>query len=136
MTQLDPHAALIYTMVLVSAADGSMDDKELKAIGDIVRHLPAFDGFSEDELPQVAQACGSLLGDEDGFDTVLTIIAENLPDKLLETAYAIACDVAAANLIVDEDEMTVLQQPRWRLNIDRLTAAAIERGSRARHQTL
>ncbi len=136
MTQLDPHAALIYTMVLVSAADGSMDDKELKAIGDIVRHLPAFDDFSEDELPQVAQACGSLLGDEDGFDTVLTIIAENLPDKLLETAYAIACDVAAANLIVEEDEMTVLQQLRWRLNIDRLTAAAIERGSRARHQTL
>jgi hypothetical protein len=32
--------------------------------------------------------------------------------------------------------MTVLQQLRWRLNIDRLTAAAIERGSRARHQTL
>ena len=62
--------------------------------------------------------------------------SENLPDKLLETAYAIACDVAAANLIVDEDEMTVLQQLRWRLNIDRLTAAAIERGSRARHQTL
>ena len=48
MTQLDPHAALIYTMVLVSAADGNMDDKELKAIGDIVRHLPAFEGFSED----------------------------------------------------------------------------------------
>ncbi len=136
MTQLDPHAALIYTMVLVSAADGSMDDKELKAIGDIVRHLPAFEGFDEEELPQVAQACGTLLGDEDGFDTVLTIIAENLPEKLLETAYAIACDVAAANLIVDEDEMTVLQQLRWRLNIDRLTAAAIERGSRARHQTL
>ncbi len=136
MTQLDPHAALIYTMVLVSAADGSMDDKELKAIGDIVRHLPAFDSFNEDELPQVAQACGTLLADEDGFDTVLTIIAENLPDKLLETAYAVACDVAAANLIVDEDEMTVLQQLRWRLNIDRLTAAAIERGSRARHQTL
>ena len=136
MTQLDPHAALIYTMVLVSAADGSMDDKELRAIGDIVRHLPAFDGFSEEKLPQVAQACGALLGDDDGFDTVLTIIAENLPDKLLETAYAIACDVAAANLIVDEDEMTVLQQLRWRLNIDRLTAAAIERGSRARHQTL
>jgi tellurite resistance protein len=136
MTQLDPHAALIYTMVLVSAADGNMDDKELKAIGDIVRHLPAFEGFSEDELPNVAQACGTLLGDEDGFETVLTIIAENLPAKLVETAYAIACDVAAANLIVDEDEMTVLQQLRWRLNIDRLTAAAIERGSRARHQTI
>ncbi len=98
MTKLYPHAALIYTMVLVSAADGSMDDKELKATGDIVRHLPAFEGFQEEELPNVAQTCSALLS--------------------------------------DEDEMTVLQQIRWRINIDRLTAAAIERGSRARHQTV
>ncbi|MBT5433475.1 MAG: tellurite resistance TerB family protein [Alphaproteobacteria bacterium] len=136
MTQLDPHAALIYTMVVVSAADGSMDDDELRAIGDIVRHLPAFTGFDENELPRIAEACAALLADEDGFETVITIISENLPDKLRETAYAIACDIAAANLEVDEDEMTILQQIRWRLSIDRLTATAIERGSRARHQTV
>jgi len=136
MTQLDPHAALIYTMVVVSAADGSMDDEELRAIGDIVRHLPVFADFNEDELPTIAQACAALLNDDDGFETDITIIAENTPPKLRETAYAIACDIAAANLEVDEDEMTVLQQIRWRLNIDRLTAAAIERGSRARHQTI
>ena len=136
MTQLDPHAALIYTMVVVSAADGSMDDDELRAIGDIVRHLPAFTGFDENELPRIAEACAALLADEDGFETVITIISENLPDKLRETAYAIACDIDAANLEVDEDEMTILQQIRWRLSIDRLTATAIERGSRARHQTV
>ena len=114
MSQLDPHAALIYTMVIVSAADGDMDDSEMKAIGETVRRLPAFKGF----------------------DTVLTVIAEALPGRLRETAYAIACDIAAANLDVDEEEMTVLQQIRWRLDIDRLIAAAIERGSRARHQTV
>ena len=130
------HTALIYTMVVVSAADGSMDDEELRAIGDIVRHLPAFTGFDENELPRIAEACAALLADEDGFETVITIISENLPDKLRETAYAIACDIAAANLEVEETEMTILQQIRWRLSIDRLTAAAIERGSRARHQTV
>ena len=51
MAQLDPHAALIYTMVVVSAADGSMDDDELMTIGDIVRHLPVFQSFDEAELP-------------------------------------------------------------------------------------
>ena len=136
MPQLDPHAALIYTMVIVSAADGDMDDNEMKAIGETVRRLPAFKGFDENDLPKVAQSCASLLAEDDGFETVLTVIAEALPARLRETAYAIACDIAAANLDVDEEEMTVLQQIRWRLDIDRLIAAAIERGARARHQTV
>ena len=123
-------------MVVVSAADGSMDDEELRAIGDIVRHLPAFADFNEEELPAIGQTCPKLLNDDDGFETVTTLTSENLPPKLRETAYAVACDIAAANLEVDEDEMTILQQIRWRLNIDRLTTAAIERGSRARHQTI
>ncbi len=59
---------------------------------------------------------------------------QNVPMR--ETAYALACDVAAADLDIVESEMTVLQQLRWRLSIDRLTAAAIERGARARHQTI
>ncbi len=136
MSQLDPHAALIYTMVIVSAADGDMDDAEMKAIGETVRRLPAFKAFDENDLPKIAQSCASLLAGEDGFETVLTVIAEALPARLRETAYAIACDIAASNLDVDEEEMTVLQQIRWRLDIDRLIAAAIERGSRARHQTV
>jgi len=134
MSQLDHHAALIYTMVIVAAADGDMDDPEMKAIGDVVRLLPAFGGFKEAELPKVAESCAELLAGEDGFETVLTVIHEALPAKLRETAYAIACDIAAANLDVDQEEMSVLQQIRWKLGIDRLTAAAIERGSRARHQ--
>jgi tellurite resistance protein len=136
MTQLDHHAALVYTMVMVSAADRNMTDSELRAIGDIVRQLPIFVDFNEDDLPKIAESCAALLSDDDGFDTVLTIIHESLPAKLRETAYALACDVAAADLDIDESEMTVLQQLRWRLKIDRLTAAAIERGARAHHQTL
>ena len=136
MSKLDPHAALIYTMVIVSAADGDMDDNEMKAIGDLVRHLPAFRGFKDKDLPKVAQSCAAMLNDEDGFETVLTVIKEALPERLRETAYAIACDIAAANLDVDQEEMTVLQQLRWHLDIERLVAAAIERGARARHQTV
>jgi len=133
MSKLDHHAALIYTMVVVSAANGDMDDKELKAIGDMVRGLPAFRGFDDKELPKLAETCATLLGGEDGFETVLTIIHETLPPKLRETAYAVACDIAAANLDVDQEEMSVLQELRWRLGLDRLTSAAIERAARARH---
>lgn len=136
MARIDPHAALIYTMVAVSAADGTMADEEMMAIGDIVRQLPAFSGFDEEALPKVAASCATLLAGDDGFDTVLTAVAENLPAKLRETAYAMACDIAAADLDIDAGERAVLQQLRWRLGIDRLTAAAIERGSAARHRTL
>ena len=136
MSKLDHHAALIYAMVTVSAADSNMTDSELRTIGDIVRQLPIFVDFNEDDLPKIAETCAALLGSDDGFETVLTIITEALPAKLNETAYALACDVAAADLDVVESEITVLQQLRWRLKIDRLTAAAIERGARARHQTV
>ena len=50
---LDPHGALIYTMVIVSAADRDMTDAELAIIGDIVGHLPAFRGFDRKHLPKV-----------------------------------------------------------------------------------
>ena len=39
------HAALIYTMVLVSAADREMPDRELESMGDMVAHLPVFRDF-------------------------------------------------------------------------------------------
>ena len=39
---IDHQAALIYTMVLVSAADRNMSDAEMRIIGDNVRDLPVF----------------------------------------------------------------------------------------------
>ena len=58
------------------------------------------------------------------------------PKKLYETAYALACDVAAADGRITQEEARVLYMIRDRLGIGRLPAAAIERGSRARHLTL
>ena len=52
---------------------------------------------------------------------------------VFETAYALACDVAAADGMLEEIEIRFLQEIRYELNIDRLHGAAIERGARARH---
>ena len=52
------HAALIYTMVLASAADSDMTDSELKVIGDLVKHRLAFRYYDENLLPETAAACG------------------------------------------------------------------------------
>jgi len=127
------HAALVYTMVLVSAADNNMPDVELQSIGDMVMHLPVFRDFDRSKLTAITSECAKLLQDKDGLEKALGAVKEALPEKLRETAYALACDVAAADGKVTQEESRLLEMIRFRLNIGRLPAAAIERGSRARH---
>jgi tellurite resistance protein len=127
--------ALIYTMVTLSAADRSMTDGELKKIGDIVKTLPIFREFDINRLVSMAEACGTLLQEEDGLDAVLEVISASLPQRLYETAYALAVEVAAADLHVEQEELRFLQILRDALNLDPLTTAAIERGARARYRT-
>jgi tellurite resistance protein len=128
--------ALIYTMILVSAADRNMTDAELRTIGEIVRYLPIFKKFDLDKLPKVAADCAEILDDDEGLDKVLEVIKGALPHKLHETAYAVACDVAAADGHLEPEVIRLLELLRHALDIDRLAAAAIERGARARHAVL
>ena len=127
------HEALIYTMVLASAADREMSDPELRSIGDMVRSLPIFLDLDEMEISIISGACAEMLNDEDGLEAVLDFIKDVLPEKLRETAYALACDIVAADLAASQEELRLLEMLRHRLQLDRLIAAGIERGSRARH---
>lgn len=133
---IDHHAALIYTMVLMSAADRNMTDAELERIGEIVRYLPVFQDFESEKLPTVAGDCAAIMDSDDGLEQVLQVINGALPDKLHETAYALACDVAAADGVVKQEETRLLELLRDSLTIDRLAAVAIERAARARYARL
>ena len=135
-TTISHHIALIYTMVLVSAADSEMTDNELFTIGEIVRTLPVFRDYDSAHLPKAAEDCAEVLGQEDGLDAVMGLIVEALPEKFHETAYALACDVAAADGKVRQEELRLLEYIRRYLGVGRLAAAAIERGARARYTTL
>ncbi len=130
------HTALIYTMVLVSAADGVMTDAEMATIGEIVRTLPVLNDFDQDRLTKATEECAERLAAEGGFDGVLATIVESLPEKLRETAYAVACEVAAADLQADQEELRLLEILGAYLKLDPLAAAAIERATRARHTKL
>jgi tellurite resistance protein len=133
MRTISHHAALIYVMVVVSAADGRMSDKELAAIGQITRSLPVFRDFDRDRLIATASDCAAILQEEDGLAAVLGLVAEALPEHLRETAYWLALEVALSDRVALE-EVRVIETLRRALGIDRLTAAALERGARARHQ--
>ena len=130
------HTAMIYAMVLVSASDAQMTDSELMAIGDVISHFPVFEDFSSERIVTVAEECAAILSEPEGLDAVLGLIEEGLPDKLHETAYAAAVEVAVADEIVNQEELRVLERLRYRLKIERLHAGAIERSARARHTTL
>jgi tellurite resistance protein len=123
-------------MVTLSAADRSMTDGELMKIGDVVKTLPAFREFDAEKLVKAAEACGALLQKDDGLDRVLSLIAQSLPQRLYETAYALAVEVAAADLHVEQEELRFLQMLRDRLDLDPLVVAAIERSARVRYRTL
>ena len=137
MTQtISHHSALIYGMVLVSAADGNMSDNELRAIGDVLTHFPVFKDFDKDRLIQVTQECAAILSEEGGMHAVLGLIQDALPDKLKETAYAAAVEVAAADEVLEQEELRILELLRHGLKIERLFAGAFERSARARHMVL
>ncbi len=128
------HTALIYTMVLMSAADSEMADVELGIIGQTVQSLPAFKGFDAELLPKIAEDCADLIAGENGLETVIQLVKKSLPARLRETAYALACDVAAADGKISDEEVQLLEMIRQGLEIDTLVAAAIERGARAHFQ--
>jgi hypothetical protein len=124
--------ALIYTMILVSGADREMQDVELKQIGRMVKTLPAFEGYDANNLPTTARECAALLHQDDGFARCVDLVATALTGRLRETGYLLGCEVAAIDRKVHVEEGGLLRLLRLRLQIDDLTAAALERATSAR----
>ena len=130
---LSPQDCLVAIMVAISAADANMRTAELVKIQNAVNHLPIFGSYDIDRIGDVSRIVFELFSEEEGLDALFGPIRDNLPEHLFETAYALACDVAAADGNIPESELRLLEEIRHELNIDRLHAAAIERGARARH---
>lgn len=128
--------ALVAIMVTVSVSDETIRTSELVAIERQVNHLPIFADYDMGNVRSVAQTVYKLMDEDDGLDTLFAMVRDALPDRLWETAYALACDVAAADGSIRQGELRLLEEIRHELSIDRLHAAAIERGARARHLTV
>lgn len=127
-------AALIYTMVMTSAADGGMSDAELSAIGDMVKHMPAFTDFDQNRLVPVAAACAAVLAEENGMDLAIERVRTALSPSLRETALSLAWEVALAQSSVAPTERRLLELMEQRFEIDALMARIIETAARIRHR--
>ena len=133
LPSLSPQDALLAVMVAASASDENMRTAELVAIQRMVNHMPVFAGYDTDRIRRVSQTVFDLFEEEDGLEALFGLIRDGLPERLYETAYALACDVVTADGRHTDQELRMLEEIRHELNIDRLHAAAIEWGTRVRH---
>jgi uncharacterized tellurite resistance protein B-like protein len=133
-TSFSAQDALVAVMVAASASDGKLPTEELLLITRIVDMLPVFAGYDQDRIRNVSRSVFDLLEVEDGIDALVGLVGEALPEGWNETAYALACDVVAADGTAAHSELEFLQILRQDLSVGRLAAAAIERGARARFQ--
>ena len=136
ITILSPEDSLVAVMIAISMSDENVRTSELITIQQVVNHLPIFSNYNSERIRQVADITFELFEEEDGLDSFFDLVKDGLPNRLYETAYALACDVAAADGYLDQPELRLLEEIRYELAIERLNAAAIERGARARHTTL
>ncbi|OWU76822.1 2-dehydro-3-deoxyphosphooctonate aldolase [Loktanella sp. 22II-4b] len=134
--QLSPQDCLVALMVAVSASDETIRTAELLSIERMVNSLPVFADYDEARMKATSVTVLDLFEKEDGLDTLFGMIHDSLPERLYETAYALACDVAASDGLLQETELQLLAEIRYQLDINRLHGAAIELSARARHMTL
>ena len=90
---MSPQDALVAVMVACSAADENMRTAELVAIQRMVNHMPVFASYDLDRIRRISQIVFDLFEEEDGLAALFGLIREALPERLNETAYALACDV-------------------------------------------
>ncbi len=135
-TSLTAEEALVCTMVLVAAADGAITDREIGVMSGIVQTLPAFFEFSSEDLDTATDAAITLLGEDEGLSHAGQMIRDALEPRLRETAYALACDIVAADKGASQPVLRMLELVNTELRLDPLVSAAIERAARARHQRM
>ncbi len=131
---LDPQEALVCTMVLVAATDGGITDREIGVMSGLVQTLPAFNGFSSEQLDAATEAAIGLLREDDGLAHAGRLIRDALPSRLRETAYALACEVVAGDGFAAQATLQMLEFVLGELQVDPLVASAIERAARARYR--
>lgn len=135
-TSLTAEEALVCTMVLVAAADGAITDREIGVMSGIVQTMPAFFEFSSEDLSTATEAAVTLLGEDEGLSHAGQLIRDALEPRLRETAYALACDIVAADKGANQPVLRMLELVNSELRLDPLVSAAIERAARARHQRM
>jgi len=85
-----PADTLVAIMITISASDETIRTSELVTIERIINHLPAFADFDIARLKDISNGVLDLFAEEDGLDILWEGVRATLPERLFETAYAMA----------------------------------------------
>jgi uncharacterized membrane protein YebE (DUF533 family) len=132
---LSVHDALIHLMVATASSDAAISETELQRIQSVIARTPVFAGYDRNQLTTVANSCIDIINGGGGLDAAIDGAIAALPERLQDTAYALAVEIAVVDLDLPQEELRLLEMIRDRLKIDRLVTAAIEAAARARMRT-
>jgi hypothetical protein len=123
--------ALIHLMVVTASSDDGISERELAQIDSLVGRVPVFAGYDRAGVTRVANEAVDA-ANAMGIESVLDGAVAAIPERLQDTAYALAVEVAVVDLDLPQEELRLLEMLRDRLRVDRLVTAAIEASARAR----
>jgi len=123
--------ALILVRVATASSDEGVSDRELGIIRHLIERSPVFEGYDLSQLETVANAAVDKTNSA-GFEGVLDQAAAAIPERLHDTAYALAVEVAVVDVQLPQEELRLLEMVRDRLDLDSLVTGAIEASARAR----
>lgn len=123
--------ALIHVMVVTASSDEGISEHELAMIGHLIDRSPVFEGFDESRLEAVANDAVDVTNSK-GLEGVLDQAIAAIPERLHDTAYALAVEVAIVDVQLPQEELRLLEMVRDRLEVDSLVTGAIEASARAR----
>jgi tellurite resistance protein len=134
MSATTTHEALLTIMLAMATVDGRRPDTELNMIADLARNLPVFSHLDADDVIEILNLATERFELASDVDILLAATCSILPDRMRETAYALAVEVAAADLLATQEELSLLETLRDTLGVDPLLAAAVEASARVRYR--
>ena len=93
--EFTPEDTLVAIMMAITASDGTIHTAQLVSIERMVNHLPVFKDYRIERLKEVSNTVFDVLAEEDGLDILWDTVRTTLPERLYDTAYAMACDVTS-----------------------------------------
>ena len=135
---MSPQDSLVAVMIAVSAADQSIRTAELVAIQTLVNHLPIFAEYDSDRIRVMAQTVFELFEEDDGLDALFGLVRDSLPEGAATVETGLCAGLRRGRpperaLCWRSPNCACWKKSAMSWGIDRLHAAAIERGARARH---
>ena len=97
-------------------------------------HLPVFEGIGREQVTEMAMTCSDMISQPGGLDEAFAMIRAALSPTLREAAYALSCDVIAADRRLNRREIQVLEKVRAHLGIEPAVADLLEGAARIRFQ--